>query len=363
MRCDSRSRLQPRDLVLRGSSATPRRDVDGSSSNRSSSPRRCPRRARRARRGPVARRRHRARRRLRRRRARPPPRATSSATCRGAPPRARARRRAPPPPGRAARRVPPRPDPRAKDNPAGDRSLHGGRPAPCSPGRRPPRPRSPSSTSGSRPIGPELLEDFDLTLFELGAVLTAGLLGAGVALVGAGILVDRIGARRAMLVGTAIGTAGLASLPRPARSTSSSWALVVFGIGSAVVPIAGTGALFRAYPACPSRLGARRAADGRPSRRCDRRDRSIRRSTRSAARARRSPSRRRLSRSAAAGSRSSSRRSLPLEGRSAAAPSRTILRAPGRRDAPRRRGLLHRRPAGPRSHSSSRRSGRRGTPS
>jgi MFS family permease len=102
-------------------------------------------------------------------------------------------------------------------------------------------------------IGPELSDDFDLTLFELGAVLTGGLLGAGFALIGAGVLVDRIGARRSMLVGTALGALGLAVAAAATSKHLLFWALVVFGVGSAVVPIAGTGALFRVYP--PARRG------------------------------------------------------------------------------------------------------------
>jgi len=97
-------------------------------------------------------------------------------------------------------------------------------------------------------VGPELQEDFDLTLFELGAVLTAGLLGAGVSLVAAGILVDRIGPRSAMLAGTAVGSAGIALAAAASSKEALFVALFVFGIGSAVVPIAGTGALFRVYP-------------------------------------------------------------------------------------------------------------------
>ena len=111
-------------------------------------------------------------------------------------------------------------------------------------------------------IGPELLDDFDLTLFELGAVLSAGLLGAGVSLIGAGFLVDRIGARRAMLIGTAVGAAGLAVAATAGSKQVLFWALFVFGLGSAVVPIAGTGALFRAYPAARRgwALGVRQTA-------------------------------------------------------------------------------------------------------
>ena len=98
-------------------------------------------------------------------------------------------------------------------------------------------------------IGPQLRDDFDLSLFELGAVLSAGLFGAGVALIGAGILVDRIGARRAMLAGTALGAFGLALAASAGSKYAFFSAMFVFGLGSAIVPIAGTGALLRAYPA------------------------------------------------------------------------------------------------------------------
>lgn len=102
-------------------------------------------------------------------------------------------------------------------------------------------------------VGHKLRDDYGLTLFELGAVLGAGLLGSGVALVGAGIVVDRVGARRSIVAGSVLGAAGLLA----AAVTTDMWllfaALFVSGVGSAVVPIAGTGALFRAYP--PRRRG------------------------------------------------------------------------------------------------------------
>ena len=111
-------------------------------------------------------------------------------------------------------------------------------------------------------VGPELAEDFGLTLFELGAVLGAGLLGSGLSLVAAGIAVDRLGPRRTMLAGTAIAVAGLLV----AAAASSKWlllgALVLFGVGSAAVPVAGTGALFAAYGAARRgwALGVRQTA-------------------------------------------------------------------------------------------------------
>jgi MFS family permease len=102
-------------------------------------------------------------------------------------------------------------------------------------------------------IGPELQDDYGLSLFELGAVLGAGLLGAGVTLVVAGIAVDRVGARVAMLAGTAVGAAGLVVAALSTTKALLFGALFVFGLGSAVVPVAGTGVLFRAYP--PARRG------------------------------------------------------------------------------------------------------------
>jgi MFS family permease len=102
-------------------------------------------------------------------------------------------------------------------------------------------------------IGPELREDFGLSLFELGAVLSAGLLGSGLALVAAGIAADRVGARRTMLGGTALSSAALVVAALSTTKTPLFASLVVFGIGSAVVPVAGAGALFCAYP--PERRG------------------------------------------------------------------------------------------------------------
>lgn len=98
-------------------------------------------------------------------------------------------------------------------------------------------------------ISPELRREFGLSLPELGAVLTASLLGSGIALFFAGILVDRMGARRATFLGTTLAVAGLAA----AALSHEKWvlfvSLVVSGIGSSVVPIAGAGAIFKVYPA------------------------------------------------------------------------------------------------------------------
>ncbi len=99
-------------------------------------------------------------------------------------------------------------------------------------------------------IGPDLRRHFGLSLPELGAVLTASLLGSGLALIAAGIAVDRLGARRATFAGTILAAAGLAVAAASAHSKAVLFvALVASGIGSSVIPIAGAGALFRVYPA------------------------------------------------------------------------------------------------------------------
>jgi len=102
-------------------------------------------------------------------------------------------------------------------------------------------------------IGPELRRTYGLSLPELGAILTVCLFGSGLALIPAGIAVDRLGSRLTMLGGAALGSAGLVTAGLAGSKEALFAALLVFGIGGAVVPVAGAGALFRAYP--PSRRG------------------------------------------------------------------------------------------------------------
>jgi MFS family permease len=98
-------------------------------------------------------------------------------------------------------------------------------------------------------LGPELRHAFGLSLPELGAVLTANFLGSGLALVAAGIAVDRFGSRRTMLLGSCLGSLGLGSAGVAGTTPALFAGLLVSGIGSAIVPVAGAGALFRVYPA------------------------------------------------------------------------------------------------------------------
>jgi len=98
-------------------------------------------------------------------------------------------------------------------------------------------------------IGPELRREFELSLAELGAVLTAGLFGTGLSLLAASVAVDRFGSRAAVAAGTIVSTGGLVAAGASGRELALAASLVLFGIGSSVVTIAGTGAIFRAYPA------------------------------------------------------------------------------------------------------------------
>src|SRR3954452_70294 len=64
-------------------------------------------------------------------------------------------------------------------------------------------------TYGLPAIGPQLREQFHLSLAGLGAVLTANLFGSGLALVAAGVAIERFGARASTFAGTALGVGGL----------------------------------------------------------------------------------------------------------------------------------------------------------
>ena len=87
-------------------------------------------------------------------------------------------------------------------------------------------------------IGPDLRHEFGLSLPELGAVLTANLFGSGLALVAAGVAVDRFGSRRTMLLGTGLGSIGLVCAGFADTKHVLFAALLVSGVGSAVVPVA-----------------------------------------------------------------------------------------------------------------------------
>jgi MFS family permease len=72
-------------------------------------------------------------------------------------------------------------------------------------------------------------------------------------LIPAGWLVDRIGTRGAVLTGTGISVVALTVAAVIDSAVAIFFALLVSGIGSAVIPVGGTGALFRVYG--PERRG------------------------------------------------------------------------------------------------------------
>ncbi|MGH3015197.1 MAG: MFS transporter, partial [Gaiellaceae bacterium] len=98
-------------------------------------------------------------------------------------------------------------------------------------------------------IGPDLREAYGLSLTMLGAALAATILGSGTFLLAAGLVVDRYGARRSTFAGSAVGAGGLAAAGFAPGQEALIGLLFLSGCGSAVVPIAGTRALFSSYEA------------------------------------------------------------------------------------------------------------------
>jgi MFS family permease len=98
-------------------------------------------------------------------------------------------------------------------------------------------------------IGPVLRERFSLSLAALGALLATMQLGSGLALIPAGRAVDRWGARFTTRAGTGLAATGLA-LAAIGHSTPTLFVgLFLAGVGAAIVPVSGAGAIFRNYPA------------------------------------------------------------------------------------------------------------------
>ncbi|MFN8187628.1 MAG: MFS transporter [Gaiellales bacterium] len=117
-------------------------------------------------------------------------------------------------------------------------------------------------TFGLPAISPELRDAYDLSLTALGVILTVTLLGSGLMLIPAGVAVDRYGSRRLTLLGTGLAVTGLLVAAFTTGTVLLASMLFVCGVGSAIIPIAGIGALFHAFE--PSRrawaLGVRQMA-------------------------------------------------------------------------------------------------------
>lgn len=98
-------------------------------------------------------------------------------------------------------------------------------------------------------IGPQLRGELGLSLPMLGALLATMQFGTGVGLIAAGRAADRWGARASISLGTAAAAIGLATGALMHTVAAVFAGLLLAGVGSAVVPVAGASAIFRTYPA------------------------------------------------------------------------------------------------------------------
>jgi MFS family permease len=102
-------------------------------------------------------------------------------------------------------------------------------------------------------IGADIRSELDLGPAGFGAVFAALGVGSAVALVPAGMLVDRFGARRILLVGGAVNAGGLIAAGFASHAVPFALAAFVGGVGGAAVPVAGMTSVLREFP--PERRG------------------------------------------------------------------------------------------------------------
>ena len=102
-------------------------------------------------------------------------------------------------------------------------------------------------------IGIEIQNTFGLGPAGFGAVFAAVGLGSAVALIPAGMLVDRFGARPVLLLGAAINFCAYLAASVAPNAALFAAAIFVAGIGSSAVPVAGMSSLLREFP--PERRG------------------------------------------------------------------------------------------------------------
>ena len=98
-------------------------------------------------------------------------------------------------------------------------------------------------------VGPALRDVYGLSLPAYGAAVTSTLLGAAASLIAWGFLVDRFGSRLSVLIGTSIAVASVVAAAATTSPAVLIAALFCSGLGTSVIPIAGAGALFKAYGA------------------------------------------------------------------------------------------------------------------
>ena len=102
-------------------------------------------------------------------------------------------------------------------------------------------------------IGVEIQNKFGLGPAGFGAVFAAVGLGSAVALIPAGMLVDRFGARPVLLIGAAINLCAYLAASVAPNAALFAAAIFLAGIGSSAVPVAGMSSLLREFP--PHRRG------------------------------------------------------------------------------------------------------------
>ncbi len=102
-------------------------------------------------------------------------------------------------------------------------------------------------------IAIEIRGRLDLGVAGFGAVFAAVSLGSAIALIPAGMLVDRVGARWVLVVGGIIDGLGILTAAVMTSPVAFAAALLVAGIGGAAVPVAGMSSLMRAF--APERRG------------------------------------------------------------------------------------------------------------
>ncbi len=102
-------------------------------------------------------------------------------------------------------------------------------------------------TFGLPAIGSDIEQKFGLGAAAFGAVFAAVGVGSGLALVPAGMLVDRYGARKILIAGGTVTGMGLIGAAFAPNAYAYAAALFVAGVGGAGVPVAGMTSLLREF--------------------------------------------------------------------------------------------------------------------
>jgi MFS family permease len=103
-------------------------------------------------------------------------------------------------------------------------------------------------------IALEIRDRLDVGVAGFGAVYAAVSLGSAIALIPAGMLVDRLGAREVLVIGGVVNGLGTLVAAWQTNAYAFSAALLVAGIGGAAVPVAGMSSLMRAF--APEKRGS-----------------------------------------------------------------------------------------------------------